>query len=263
MKKRIIIGDPHGRYGYVKDIYAYEDPDEVILLGDYFDSWDIWPADQKTSYEGILELRQAHHEKGRGPWVMLLGNHDAHYLPAWPNGKCSGWSGETEAFAGPLLSKGMDDGTLRIAWVDTDIKTIYTHAGVTEPWASRWLSGSLGNLETVAYEAFQFVGADPYGDDSRNSPLWVRPSSLLANPWEDTEGHLWDQVFGHTESIAPAGWLRKGRDGQEAEFWCMDCIGKFYLRESIDGNLVTREVIDTFTHEVVPEDTDGYWRIGL
>ena len=34
--KRIVIGDPHGRWRSVKKIYDYEQPDEVIILGDYF-----------------------------------------------------------------------------------------------------------------------------------------------------------------------------------------------------------------------------------
>ena len=33
--KRIVIGDPHGRWGLVKQIYDKEQPDEVIILGDY------------------------------------------------------------------------------------------------------------------------------------------------------------------------------------------------------------------------------------
>lgn len=33
--KRIVIGDPHGRWRSVKKIYDYEQPDEVIILGDY------------------------------------------------------------------------------------------------------------------------------------------------------------------------------------------------------------------------------------
>ena len=39
--KRIVIGDPHGRWRSVKKIYDYEQPDEVIILGDYFDSFNI------------------------------------------------------------------------------------------------------------------------------------------------------------------------------------------------------------------------------
>ena len=41
MIKRIIIGDPHGRWVSFKNIYDKEQPNEVIVLGDYFDSFNI------------------------------------------------------------------------------------------------------------------------------------------------------------------------------------------------------------------------------
>ena len=255
MKKRIVIGDLHGRYGYLHDAYSYEDPDEVILLGDYFDSWDIWPEDQEKSWKSVLELRKDHLAKNRGPWIMLLGNHDTHYLPMWP-GRCSGWNQDTEFRMQSRLSRSLDDGILRMAWIDTDIKTIYSHAGLSHTWFETWLSGSLGNIETVTFDAFRFVGADPYGDDPRNSPQWIRPGSLMTDPYHDESGHIWDQIFGHTESMSPLVWSKVGKDDKMGEFWCIDCLPKFYLRETIDGTSVTRELIDTFSHEVVPETTE-------
>lgn len=252
MKKRIIIGDLHGRYSYLKDAYLYEDPDEVILLGDYFDSWNIWPEDQEKSWESTLKLRQEHLKKNRGRWIMLLGNHDTHYLPDWPS-RCSGWNQDTEFRVQSKLSRCLDKGILRMAWIDTDLRTIYSHAGLSQTWFDRWLSGSLGNIETVSFDAFRFVGADPYGNDPRNSPLWIRPGSLMTDPYQDKSGHIWDQVFGHTESMSPAAWDKTGKDGELGKFWCIDCLPKAYLRETIDKTNVTRELIDTFNHEILPE----------
>ena len=56
MRKRIIIGDPHGRWGCVKQAYDNENPDEVIILGDYFDSFNIHPEDQRDCYDNIIQL---------------------------------------------------------------------------------------------------------------------------------------------------------------------------------------------------------------
>ena len=39
MNKRIILGDMHGNFKCVQDIYNNEHPDMVIMLGDYCDSF--------------------------------------------------------------------------------------------------------------------------------------------------------------------------------------------------------------------------------
>ena len=57
MRKRVIIGDIHGRYEAVKLIYDKEQPDDVILLGDYVDTHDMISDDkQKDSLENLLTL---------------------------------------------------------------------------------------------------------------------------------------------------------------------------------------------------------------
>jgi hypothetical protein len=252
MKKRLVIGDLHGRYDYLKDAYSYENPDEVILLGDYFDSQSIQPKQQVESWKSILKLRKKHIAKNCGYWIMLLGNHDAQYLPKWPV-RSSEWNKDTENLVKSRLKRELGKGTLRVAWIDTDIKTIYSHAGISQTWYNSWLSESLGNIETVTLDAFQFVGEDPYGDDPRNSPLWIRPASLITDSYQDKSGHIWDQVFGHTESMSPLAWSKLGDDGTLGEFWCVDCLPKAYLRETIDGTRVTRELIDSISHEELSE----------
>ena len=78
MRKRVIIGDIHGRYEAVKLIYDKEQPDDVILLGDYVDTHDMISDDkQKDSLENLLLLKYSH---DKGEFVMLIGNHDFHIL---------------------------------------------------------------------------------------------------------------------------------------------------------------------------------------
>ena len=77
MRKRVIIGDIHGRYEAVKLIYDKEQPDDVILLGDYVDTHDMISDDkQKDSLENLILLKYSHN---KGEFVMLIGNHDFHY----------------------------------------------------------------------------------------------------------------------------------------------------------------------------------------
>ncbi len=243
MKKRIVLGDPHGRYGYVKDIYDYEKPDEVIVLGDYFDSWDIQPLHQFESFKSLLDLQESHN----GLFVLLLGNHDVHYLPDWP-GRCSGFGLETQGYAEPALREAIAAGHLRMVYIDSG--TIYSHAGITQTWADTWISGDPTGLDTALWspEAFRFVGADWFGDDPRNSPVWVRPGSLASDPLVNKEtGEPWTQVFGHTSSISP--WhVSFGK----SELWCIDCIDKFYMRETIYPDArIEREIVDTISHGTI------------
>ena len=72
MKKRIVIGDPHGRWEFVKQIYDKEQPDKVIILGDYFDSFKIDAYAQRECYDHIIELRNEHINKGKGDFIMLF-----------------------------------------------------------------------------------------------------------------------------------------------------------------------------------------------
>ena len=245
--KRIIIGDPHGRWNFVRNIYYKEHPDEVIILGDYFDSFDIDAYTQRDAYENIIELRKEHIKKyGRG-FHMLIGNHDMHYMDE-NFGRCSGWNPLSASIAGYPLCRDWDKEILKICYIDEINKTIYSHAGVSMNWFNQWIeSGSLADINTIETKAFCFTwrdGGDYYGSSSWNSPLWIRPEGLKKSPyteWNGNDGIVWSQVFGHTEPGTPIFWK-----DCEAEFWGIDCIYNGYLCEIIDdnGKLIHRDFVN-------------------
>ena len=70
MRKRVIVGDMHGMFGIVKDIYDLEQPDDFIILGDYFDSFTIAPNLQELAYKDLLELRRYHKSLHKGKFIM-------------------------------------------------------------------------------------------------------------------------------------------------------------------------------------------------
>lgn len=235
--KRIVLGDPHGRWKPIKDIYNKEQPDEVIILGDYFDSFNKDAYTQRECYENIIALRKEHLSKKKGRFIMLIGNHDMHYMDE-NFGRCSGWNTLTASQAGYPLCRDWDAEILKIIFVDEVNKTIYSHAGVSMNWFNQWIkSGSLGDINTIETKAFCFTyrdGGDYYGSSSWNGPLWVRPEGLKKSPyteWKDNNGIVWSQVFGHTEPKTPYHWI----DGR-GEFWGIDCINKGYLVENFDNN---------------------------
>ena len=247
--KRIIIGDPHGRWGYVKQIYNKEQPDEVVILGDYFDSFNIYPEDQKFCYNNIINLRKEHLGKKKGRFIMLIGNHDFHYMDE-KFGRCSGWNPLTCSLAEYVLCRDWDNEILKFIFVDEINKTIYSHAGVSQNWFDYWInSKSLGDINTIETKAFCFTfkeGGDYFGSSTWNSPLWIRPNGLRKCPYKDKDGIIWNQVFGHTEPDTPMHWLVV-QDDYTADFYGMDCIYKHYLIEELDndGKIIKRYLGNT------------------
>jgi len=230
--KRVVIGDPHGRWEYVKQIYDKEQPDEVILLGDYFDSFNIDAYTQKDSYENIIKLRQEHLNKFHRGFTMLIGNHDMHYMDE-NFGRCSGWNALSASIAGYPLCRDWDKDILKICYIDEVNKTIYSHAGVSMNWFKNWCT-SLGDINTVEIKAFAFTykdGGDAYGSSSYSSPLWIRPEGLQKSMYVDNDGIVWNQIFGHTQVDAPFHW-----ETNNADFFGIDCIWKHYLIEELDDN---------------------------
>jgi len=239
MIKRIIVGDIHGRWNILKKIYDKENPQEIIILGDYFDSFNIHPVDQMECYDKIINLRKEHLVKYHNGFQMLIGNHDIHYLSSYP-GKCSGYNLETENYASYRISRDIDKEILKFAYIDEINKTIYSHAGVSMPWFNDWIkSKSLSDINTIEFKAFQFTyknGGDFYGSSVYNSPLWIRPEGLRDHEyteWDGNNGIVWSQVFGHTEPNAPYHWNNCG-----ADFYGIDCINRAYLVEILDDNYV-------------------------
>ena len=244
--KRIIIGDPHGRWNALKNIYDKEHPDEVVILGDYFDSFNIDAYEQRDNYENIINLRKEHLSQKKGRFIMLIGNHDMHYMDE-KFGRCSGWNPLTCSVANYPLCRDWDKEILKMIFIDEINYTIYSHAGISQNWFDYWItSKSLGDINTIETKAFCFTykeGGNYYGSSSWNSPLWIRPEGLKKCPYKDYDEIIWNQVFGHTEPDSPMHWKV-----DNADFYGIDCINRHYLIEELDNNgiLINRYLGNTY-----------------
>lgn len=197
--KTIFIGDIHGRSIW-KDIIRNETPDRVVFVGDYFDSFDknLTAAVQMYNFSDIIALK----ETGTMEVVMLTGNHDYHYYPG--NSQYSGY----QWGAAPAINQQLYENKhhLQMCYQLDDI--ICTHAGVGYDWLVNQNKYEENGETTIAdfindlYEnkphLFEFYGRDPYGDSKTQTPIWIRPSSLMVGN-RDTflkEKHI--QIVGHT-----------------------------------------------------------------
>lgn len=200
--KTIVIGDIHGRDIWKKIVD--QSFDRVIFLGDYFDTHDNIPSlDQILNFKAICDFSL----KNKGKVVMLIGNHDYHYLPHTKD-RYSGYNQKYAKVIRTEILSAMEQDLLQIGHCEG--KYIMTHAGVTKTWLAskremlkdfdkyKCMICSLNKLFKKDPLHFDFYRGDDSGcgDDRRQGPLWVRPGKLGI---DSVEGHI--QVVGHTQML--------------------------------------------------------------
>lgn len=220
--KIIAIGDTHGRDKW-KQIIARETFDKVVFIGDYFDSWGLKFETQIDNFQEILAYKKENLERV----VLLIGNHDFHYL-SYAQEQYSGYQDKYAPQIGAVIQAAIDEGLLQVAFESDEF--LFTHAGVTNTWVSKWISCDMDTVEQFINdtflnqpEAFRFCGRDNTGDDITQSPMFVRPKSLCL---DGIQGYT--QVVGHTtvDLICTVPFARTARNA-----WLIDAIGtsKEYL----------------------------------
>lgn len=233
MYKRLILGDIHG-ISIWKDIYDKECPDEVICLGDYFDSFNLSPLVQKINFDDLLFCKKHHNETHKRKFITLMGNHDFHYWLDCSE-QYSGYNRETQSLIGNLIGELIDNNELPIVYVDAINKIVFSHAGVSQPWFDAHVMTELFAINTCSLKALIFTyagGGDWYGSSEMNSPIWIRPEGLLKHPYKDLSGNYWNQIYGHTSIIQPTKIM-----DHNAYFVDMDCLSQgYYLIQYLDEN---------------------------
>ncbi len=192
--KIIAIGDVHGR-SFWKLIAAAQAFDKLVILGDYFDSFDISASDQMNNFSKLIAYKRANPDKV----VLLMGNHDLHYLPVAMDA-FEMYSGFQQRFAFQI-SQLLEDNKNLLQMCYKWENYLFTHAGVTHTWLNDAGYGD-EEIDVFINELFQyqplsffFNGSNPYGDDITQSPVWVRPASLTRNAYKY---ETIKQVVGHT-----------------------------------------------------------------
>lgn len=186
--KIIAIGDLHGRDCWKE--FLNQDFDEAIFLGDYFDSYTLSREKQYLNFRDLLDT-----VKKDSRIKLCKGNHDMHYTKGYPiHEKYSGYDGRNYIMFSNLLEEA--DEYMNLIYIRD--KHIFSHAGVTKTWLSFYnikLEEVNERFKKVP-EICLFNGTNCYGDDFSQSPVWVRPNSLI----EDClDGYI--QVVGHTSVL--------------------------------------------------------------
>lgn len=198
--KIIGLGDIHGRPIW-KEIVEKEKPDKVIFIGDYFDSYDYHATKQINNFLDICAFKRENPDT-----VLLIGNHDYHYI-CGENGT-SGYQKEYSYMINHAIKPNLDN--LQMAYEikpdGIDRPVLFTHAGVSSIWLEmnygRWqdeyssIADVVNDLWKHKPDSFMFNGSDPYGYDTYQTPIWIRPQSLMKANGVFKKDII--QVVGHT-----------------------------------------------------------------
>lgn len=227
MSKILVLGDTHGR-PFWKEIIEKENPDKIIFLGDYVSTHEGISAEQQLSnLEEILTYKESNPDKV----ILLRGNHDTQHL-GYYWAECSGWNGQVWSVMSQPKFKERFLKLTQWVYIDEELKTIFSHAGVSDVWMKNSEIDSVNDINSLEpSELFGFTPnyyGDCYGDSETQPPVWIRPQALCKC---NVKG--WDQVVGHTpvRTIINVGKSAKGKQN----IWLCDALGvKQYL--VIDNN---------------------------
>jgi len=205
--KTLVIADVHEQVVRLSGILKREsDYGKAVFTGDYFDSKCAEVAGVDKTLQMVLGLI----EDSRN--ILLIGNHDAHYLfPNNPYIACSVKSARYMQTIGAQLH--ILKRHLKFYHYDTDLKVLFTHAGITDKLYEKKFSDlsiddKLDFLDFAITEATKqlitrdepdklvSVGYDR-GGMNRHGGLF----------WGDLRKHYvipgLKQIFGHTQVAEP------------------------------------------------------------
>lgn len=239
--KTLIIPDIHGRSVW-KQMIEIESPDRVVFLGDYFDSWTIPGLYQIHNFKQIIEYKKSQ----KSEIILLIGNHDFHYFPEIGYNRTSGYQGGLAPNITPIINDNRQH--LQIAYQMGEF--LFTHAGVSSIFMDQVFGKDGWNIDNVAEElnelfkykpkSFQFNGFDPYGDNKEQTPIWIRPRSLMSVNKKHPLKKKYIQIVGHT-NVKHIDFEGKGTGGRYYFVDTLDNKDQEYLT-IIDGVVVLNKL---------------------
>jgi hypothetical protein len=225
--KTVIIGDTHGR-SFWKLITHLEKPDRVVFVGDYFDSLDITGLEQIHNFKEIIQYKETN---PKVEVVLLVGNHDHHYFPEIRYTGTSGYQGRISISINQVINENRHH--LQMAYGFGEY--LFTHAGVSpvfmdqvfgeNGWTRENVVEDLNELFKHKPRAFEFNGFDSSGDNTTQTPIWIRPRSLMSINKKHKKGLKKDyiQIVGHTQmhklDLIGSDKFTGGR------YYFIDCLG--------------------------------------
>ncbi len=236
--KTIILGDIHGRTIW-KDIINQESFDRLIFIGDYIDTYESISGEQQLA--NLLDIIQ-YKKDNSDKVILLLGNHDYHYLPNI-NEQYSGYQEWQKWNFEKVLKDNLN--LFQMCYQIPNTNIICSHAGISKTWCynnninkefldndnGESIIKSINDLFIYKPLSFRFTGFDMYGDSIESSPIWIREKSLSKDKLSG-----FTQIVGHTtkHNLRQMGRWISNHDKfkvDDENIWMIDTLGtsKEYL----------------------------------
>jgi hypothetical protein len=233
MKHTVIIGDSHGRDLWKQIVEIESDADRIIFLGDYFDSFDLPGVVQLQNFLDIVEFKKNSDKEV----VLLFGNHDYHYMPGFTGIGYSGYQAGMAYQFRDAIEQNLPH--LQMVYLFDDV--LCSHAGISMEWVERHFPNTeITNLQSVSMLVdtindhfkfkpgiFEFNGWNSYGDNTYQTPIWIRPASLMKVNKNTVLKDTVIQVVGHTQ-------VKNIFESVKATEKAMG--GRYYLNDAIETN---------------------------
>ena len=194
MSKILICPDIHGRKFWHKAIEMIDEVDQVVFLGDYLDPYShegITFEDTLTEFEGILAFKEDYPDKV----VLLVGNHDMHYIKT-EFMDCSRLNIWRRVEIHDMFMSNID----KFQLIYETENYLFSHSGIYKEWMNKY-ELSLDDLKDYKtflnnrWEVLQDVSYTRGGWDKVGSCIW-------ADIRESVENELYSdkkQIVGHTQ----------------------------------------------------------------
>jgi len=217
--KNIYIGDIHGRDVWKQIVEKHSDVDNIVFIGDYFDSFDISGIEQLRNAQEIIEFKKERELDPTKKVYLLIGNHDIHYWPGIKDrGSTSGFQPTMMFQFEQFFRENENMFQMSVSLGTTINRRLCTHAGVSakflkdvgywtydyedESHVSEFLNELFKhkpNQFTFNSYADRYMGfANGYGNNEEQSPIWIRPKSLQRSNKNEDIKKMYVQIVGHT-----------------------------------------------------------------
>ena len=218
MGKNIYIGDIHGRSVWKEIVEEHKDADNIVFIGDYFDSFNIPGVVQLNNAKEIVEFKKFQELDPTKKVYLLIGNHDIHYM------RDIKWKGGTSGFNANMMYEFemfFEENKEHFQMCVQIDDRLCTHAGISETfikdtgyWSHDYedyngIEEFINDLFHFRPNEFTFEGYDNrnyglmspngYGDDEGQSPVWIRPRSLQRSNKKSELKKQYIQIVGHTQ----------------------------------------------------------------